>query len=100
GGTRLRREARHVFLSGPHGRGPAIYEVERWTLATCRDWFEALALAGAKAEVADKIVREIRSRLRFLVDVGLTYLSLDRGADTLSGGEAQRIRLASQIGSG
>ena len=59
-----------------------------------------LKLAGAKAEIAEKIVREIRSRLRFLNDVGLNYLSLDRGADTLSGGEAQRIRLASQIGSG
>ncbi|MBI3156744.1 MAG: excinuclease ABC subunit UvrA [Burkholderiales bacterium] len=100
GGARLRREARHVFLSGPLGRGPAIYELERWTLAQCRGWFEALALAGAKAEVADKIAREIRARLRFLVDVGLGYLSLDRSADTLSGGEAQRIRLASQIGSG
>jgi excinuclease ABC subunit A len=59
-----------------------------------------LQLVGAKAEIADKVVREIRARLRFLNDVGLNYLSLDRSADTLSGGEAQRIRLASQIGSG
>ena len=63
-------------------------------------YFESLQLQGAKAEIADKVIREIRSRLKFLNDVGLNYLSLDRGADTLSGGEAQRIRLASQIGSG
>ena len=101
-GRRLRREARHVFLQPAASTepGPPLYELERWTLARCRDWFDTLALEGAKAEIADKVVREIRSRLRFLVDVGLTYLSLDRGADTLSGGEAQRIRLASQIGSG
>ena len=101
-GSRLRREARHVFLQPAASAepGPPLYELERWTLARCRDWFDTLALEGAKAEIADKVVREIRSRLRFLVDVGLTYLSLDRGADTLSGGEAQRIRLASQIGSG
>ena len=101
GGARLRREARHVFLQHADGvKGQPIYEVEHATLATCLAYFETLLLAGAKAEIAEKIVREIRSRLRFLNDVGLTYLSLDRGADTLSGGEAQRIRLASQIGSG
>ena len=100
-GTRLRREARHVFLQHADGtRGPPIYEAEHATLAQSLALFDGLALVGAKAAVADKIVREIRSRLRFLVDVGLAYLSLDRGADTLSGGEAQRIRLASQIGSG
>ncbi len=101
GGARLRREARHVFLQHADGeRGKPIYEVEHATLADCLAYFEGLQLQGAKAEIADKIVREIASRLRFLNDVGLTYLSLDRGADTLSGGEAQRIRLASQIGSG
>ncbi len=101
GGARLRREARHVFLhAGGEERGPAIYEVEHATLAACLALFESLALVGAKAEIADKILREIRSRLSFLNDVGLGYLSLDRSADTLSGGEAQRIRLASQIGSG
>jgi excinuclease ABC subunit A len=63
-------------------------------------WFQSLELQGAKAEIADKVIREICSRLKFLNDVGLQYLSLDRSADTLSGGEAQRIRLASQIGSG
>ncbi len=101
GGARLRREARHVYLhAGGQERGPAIYEVEHATLAACFALFESLALVGAKAEIADKILREIRSRLSFLNDVGLGYLSLDRSADTLSGGEAQRIRLASQIGSG
>ena len=70
----------------------------RWREALA--YFEAPAAAGAKAEIADKVIREIRSRLKFLNDVGLNYLSLDRSAETLSGGEAQRIRLASQIGSG
>ena len=101
GGARLRREARHVFLQHADGaKGQPIYAVEHATLADCLAYFNGLHLQGAKAEIADKIVREIASRLRFLNDVGLTYLSLDRGADTLSGGEAQRIRLASQIGSG
>ncbi|MFN9196077.1 MAG: excinuclease ABC subunit UvrA [Pseudomonadota bacterium] len=111
GGTRLRREARHVVLDGldgldareggrEGGRGKALYEVEHATLAEALAYFEGLELVGAKAGIASKIVREIRSRLKFLNDVGLAYLSLDRSADTLSGGEAQRIRLASQIGSG
>jgi excinuclease ABC subunit A len=103
-GTRLRREARHVRLAAASDTEPAagraIYEIEHATLADVLAYFDALQLAGAKAEIADKVVREIRARLRFLNDVGLSYLSLDRGADTLSGGEAQRIRLASQIGSG
>jgi len=101
-GTRLRREARHVFLlnDGPAVPRRAIFEVEHATLADTQTYFEQLKLKGAKAEIADKVVREIRSRLKFLNDVGLNYLSLDRSADTLSGGEAQRIRLASQIGSG
>ncbi len=100
-GSRLRREARHVFLQHADGvKGPPIYAVEHATLAAALDIFERLKLPGAKGEIAEKIVREIRSRLRFLNDVGLSYLSLDRGADTLSGGESQRIRLASQIGSG
>ena len=100
-GTRLRREARHVRLVGAEGgQGKPIYEVEHATLSDCLAYFRGLRLQGAKAEIADKVVREIESRLRFLNDVGLNYLSLDRSADTLSGGEAQRIRLASQIGSG
>ena len=101
GGSRLRREARNVFLQQKADEpGEPIYRVEHKTLAECLAYFEGLQLQGAKAEIADKIVREIRSRLKFLNDVGLNYLSLDRSADTLSGGEAQRIRLASQIGSG
>ena len=102
GGARLRREARHVYLVDParaDERRP-IYAVEHSTLRDCLAYFDGLHLAGAKAEIADKVVREIRARLKFLNDVGLTYLSLDRSADTLSGGESQRIRLASQIGSG
>jgi excinuclease ABC subunit A len=100
-GSRLRREARHVFLQHVDGeKGQPIYAVEHATLAAALAYFQGLKLIGAKAEIADKIMREIASRLRFLNDVGLSYLSLDRGADTLSGGEAQRIRLASQIGSG
>ena len=98
-GTRLRREARHVKL-GEGEQARAIYEVSHDTLATSHAWFQHLKLAGAKAEIADKVVREITTRLQFLNDVGLNYLSLDRSAETLSGGEAQRIRLASQIGSG
>ncbi len=101
GGARLRVEARNVFIPGTESqKGRPIYEVEHLTLADALAWFSSLALTGAKAEIAEKVVREIRSRLRFLNDVGLNYLSLDRSADTLSGGEAQRIRLASQIGSG
>jgi len=103
-GSRLRREARNVLLQpadAPEGlRGKPIYEVEHATLREALAYFEQLKLKGAKAEIADKVIREIASRLRFLNDVGLNYLSLDRSADTLSGGEAQRIRLASQIGSG
>ncbi|WP_422010714.1 excinuclease ABC subunit UvrA [Roseateles sp.] len=103
-GSRLRREARHVVLQpadAPEGfKGRPIYEVEHSTLRECLDYFEGLKLKGNKADIGDKVIREISSRLRFLNDVGLNYLSLDRSADTLSGGEAQRIRLASQIGSG
>ncbi|MFN7711504.1 MAG: excinuclease ABC subunit UvrA [Curvibacter sp.] len=98
-GTRLRPEARHVKI-GEAAQTRAIYEVSQLTLRECHDYFSILQLRGAKADIADKVVREIRLRLKFLNDVGLNYLSLDRTAETLSGGEAQRIRLASQIGSG
>jgi len=94
-GCRLQPQARFVRIAGK-----AIYEIEAMTLSDCLQWFEQLELTGAKHEVAQRIVREIHARLTFLNNVGLTYLSLDRRADTISGGEAQRIRLASQIGSG
>ncbi|WP_171961878.1 excinuclease ABC subunit UvrA [Bordetella trematum] len=103
-GSRLRAEARHVLIGDEPGRheerGLAIYQVEAMPLSACLAWFQALQLTGAKQEIAQRIVREIEARLSFLNNVGLTYLSLDRSADTISGGEAQRIRLASQIGSG
>jgi excinuclease ABC subunit A len=99
GGTRLCREARHVKV-GDGAQARAIYEVSHATLREAFDYFSTLKMSGAKAEIADKVVREIGSRLKFLNDVGLNYLSLDRSAESLSGGEAQRIRLASQIGSG
>ena len=99
GGSRLRKEARHVKL----GEGPgakAIFEVSHATLRDCFAYFNTLTLPGAKGDIAAKVIREISLRLKFLNDVGLSYLSLDRSAETLSGGESQRIRLASQIGSG
>jgi len=94
-GTRLRREARYVFV-GPR----TLPEIGRLPLGVCRHYFDTLQLEGQRAQIADKIVREISARVQFLIDVGLEYLTLERSADTLSGGEAQRIRLASQIGSG
>ena len=98
-GTRLRAEARHVRLgTGPQAR--TLHDVSHTTLSECQTYFQNLKFEGNKADIADKVVKEIANRLKFLNDVGLTYLSLSRSADTLSGGEAQRIRLASQIGSG
>jgi excinuclease ABC subunit A len=94
-GTRLRREARHVKVGGR-----AIYEVSNWPLKETGEFFRGLKLEGQRRAIADKIIKEIVNRLQFLNNVGLEYLSLDRSAETLSGGEAQRIRLASQIGSG
>ena len=94
-GTRLRREARHVKVGGR-----AIFEISNWPLKETGEFFGQLHLEGQRQAIADKIVKEIVSRLQFLNNVGLDYLSLDRSAETLSGGEAQRIRLASQIGSG
>jgi excinuclease ABC subunit A len=94
-GTRLRREARHVTVAGR-----AIFDISALTLAQASQFFETLTLTGNRQAIAEKIVKEILTRITFLNNVGLDYLSLDRSADTLSGGEAQRIRLASQIGSG
>ncbi|MES2185210.1 MAG: excinuclease ABC subunit UvrA [Pseudomonadota bacterium] len=98
-GARLRVEARHVRV-GEGALSLPIHDVSRMTLRDSQAHFAALKLSGSKAEIAGKIVREIGLRVKFLNDVGLNYLSLDRSAETLSGGEAQRIRLASQIGSG
>jgi excinuclease ABC subunit A len=95
GGTRLRPEARHVFVAGK-----PLPELTALPINQALAFFEGLTLAGNRGEIADKIAKEIRSRLGFLANVGLDYLTLARAADTLSGGEAQRIRLASQIGAG
>ncbi len=94
-GTRLRRDARHVFINRKNL--PSITDL---TIGDAAEYFEKLKLKGKQAKIAEKILKEIKDRLRFLVDVGLNYLTLSRSAETLSGGEAQRIRLASQIGAG
>ena len=97
-GARLREEARNVRV-GPPSDGLTLHEISALPLGEARDFVQNLALPGHKAQIAEKILKEIASRLQFLINVGLDYLSLDRSAETLSGGEAQRIRLASQIGS-
>jgi excinuclease ABC subunit A len=94
-GTRLRAEARHVWVGEK-----TLPAVSSMPVGTACEYFSDLTLPGRRGEIADKILKEIRQRLQFLVNVGLDYLTLDRSADTLSGGEAQRIRLASQIGAG
>jgi excinuclease ABC subunit A len=94
-GTRLCQAARHV-----HVAGQAIYEISAFPLKKAQLFFDQIQLSGHKQSIAERIIKEISSRLQFLNNVGLDYLSLDRSADTLSGGESQRIRLASQIGSG
>ena len=95
GGSRLREEARNVFIEELN-----LPVLTQWSIGEAMDYFEKLELTGQRAQIADKILKEVRDRLGFLVNVGLNYLSLSRSADTLSGGEAQRIRLASQIGAG
>lgn len=94
-GGRLNKAARHVFITGKN-----LPEIASWPVDKTKTFFDKLTLPGYRGEIALKIVKELTSRLSFLVDVGLDYISLDRSAETLSGGEAQRIRLASQIGSG
>ncbi|WP_226666412.1 excinuclease ABC subunit UvrA [Microbulbifer aggregans] len=95
-GTRLRREARHVFVDDR-----TLAQITELPVGDAFDYFaNQLKFKGAQKEIADKILKELRDRFRFLVDVGLNYLTLNRSAETLSGGEAQRIRLASQIGAG
>ena len=94
-GTRLRKSARNVFIDNKR-----IEDIVCMPVGDCADYFDQLDLVGRQGEIADKIIKEIRERFTFLVDVGLNYLSLNRSAETLSGGEAQRIRLASQIGAG
>lgn len=94
-GTRLRRSARHVFVGGKN-----LPEITSWTIAQTLKFFKELQLEGYRGEIAVKILKEVCERLQFLLNVGLDYLSLNRSAESLSGGEAQRIRLASQLGSG
>ncbi len=95
GGSRLREEARHVFVDNRN-----LSAIAEQSIGDALAFFEGLNLSGQRAQIADKILKEIVERLGFLVNVGLNYLSLSRSAETLSGGEAQRIRLASQIGAG
>ena len=94
-GSRLREEARNVFINDLN-----MPQLTQWSIGDAKEYFSTLKLTGQKAQIAEKIMKEIADRLGFLVNVGLNYLSLSRSADTLSGGEAQRIRLASQIGAG
>ena len=94
-GSRLRKEARHVFVGEN-----TIHQCTAMPIDEAHQYFGELTMGGHKGEIAEKILKEIRDRLQFLVNVGLEYLTLDRSSDTLSGGEAQRIRLASQIGAG
>jgi excinuclease ABC subunit A len=94
-GTRLRKDARHVLIKGLN-----LPTITGMTVAQSADYFKKLKLSGTRAQIAEKILKELQDRLKFLIDVGLNYLTLNRSADTLSGGEAQRIRLASQIGAG
>lgn len=95
GGARLNKAARNIFIADKN-----LPEVASWAVDKTKHFFEKLRLPGYRGEIAEKIVKELTTRLSFLVDVGLDYISLARSAETLSGGEAQRIRLASQIGSG
>ena len=94
-GTRLRKEARNVFVEDVN-----LPQITSYTIDQAFKFFSELSLKGSKREIADRIIKEVNERLEFLIDVGLNYLTLERSAESLSGGEAQRIRLASQIGAG
>ena len=94
-GTRLRKDARFVFV-----QGISLPQITEMTVTKAVEYFDGLQLSGKRATIADKVLKELQERLKFLEDVGLNYLTLNRSAETLSGGEAQRIRLASQIGAG
>ena len=94
-GSRLNKEARSVKIDGKE-----LWDITNMTIDDCLDFFNNLNLKGKKGAIAEKVVKELKERLKFLSDVGLNYLTLSRSAETLSGGEAQRIRLASQIGAG
>ncbi|MDE1475843.1 excinuclease ABC subunit UvrA [Xenorhabdus bovienii] len=94
-GTRLRKEARYVFIENT-----TLPQISEFSIGHAMAFFQNIKLSGQRAQIAEKILKEIRDRLKFLVNVGLNYLTLSRSAETLSGGEAQRIRLASQIGAG
>jgi len=94
-GTRLRKEARNIFINDT-----SLPEITSFTIDQAFEFFSRLKLTGSKKEIADRITKELKERLEFLIDVGLNYLTLERSAESLSGGEAQRIRLASQIGAG
>ena len=99
-GARLRPEALNVFMGGPKGEGKNIVEVASMSIEDADEFFKKLKLSKKEQEISQAINREITNRLKFMLDVGIEYLTLDRRANTLSGGEAQRIRLASQLGSG
>ncbi|HHZ7689980.1 TPA: excinuclease ABC subunit UvrA [Morganella morganii] len=95
GGTRLKKEARFVFVDNT-----TLPQISDFSIGHAMDFFNNLKFSGQRAKIAEKVLKEIQDRLKFLVNVGLNYLTLSRSAETLSGGEAQRIRLASQIGAG
>ncbi len=99
-GARLRPEALHVFLGGPKGKGKSVVDLTSLSIRAAQNFLDGITLSKKEQDISKVVVKEIQNRLRFMIDVGIEYLTLDRRANTLSGGEAQRIRLASQLGSG
>ena len=98
--ARLRPEALNVFLKSDKGGKKNIVEVTALSVTDAKEFFENIKMTEKEKEISDVLIREILERLQFMINVGIEYLTLDRRANTLSGGEAQRIRLASQLGSG